>query len=410
MRSIMMQVFSAFAVFCCAMIAQASAEVLVLKGGTVITAPGEKPIAKGVVVIEDGVITAVGKKGGVRIPDDAIVLDLKGMTVTAGFWNSHVHFLERKWAAAAELPAEELEVQLEEMFTQYGVTSVFDLSSDIENTAVLRDRINSGEVNGPRILRVGLGITAPGDELSDMVLAFMGWMNTPLIEAEDADAAGQAAETLLSSGVDGIKLFPTRQGQPLTPAMIAAVTDAAHEAGKPVFFHPNTPAEIADALGAGVDVIVHTTPRSGPWGDDILDFPAERRAALTPTLSLWMNYARHDRASAQEARADTITGQLRDWIDAGGIVLFGTDAGTAAYDPSTEYLLMQRAGMAFDAILASLTTAPADFFGEGDKRGRIAPGLAADIAVLGGDPVALTDVRYVIRDGRVIFKKEQPKQ
>jgi hypothetical protein len=57
------------------------------------------------------------------------VLDCSGLTITAGFWNSHVHFFERKWANAATIPAPELTRQLQEMLTRYGFTSVFDLGS-----------------------------------------------------------------------------------------------------------------------------------------------------------------------------------------------------------------------------------------------------------------------------------------
>jgi hypothetical protein len=63
-----------------------------------------------------------------------------GLTITAGFWNSHVHFLQRKWADAATLPESELTRQLQAMLTQYGFTSVFDTWSMWENTRRLRDR------------------------------------------------------------------------------------------------------------------------------------------------------------------------------------------------------------------------------------------------------------------------------
>jgi imidazolonepropionase-like amidohydrolase len=78
------------------------------------------------------------------------------------------------------------------------------------------------------------------------------------------------------------------------------------------------------------------------------------------------------------------------------------------YDPVEEYALMAEAGMNFRQILASLTTAPAERFGESSRRGRITAGLAADIVVLSGDPAkdvrAFAAVRYAIRGGRVIYQ------
>jgi len=91
-------------------------------------------------------------------------------------------------------------------------------------------------------------------------------------------------------------------------------------------------------------------------------------------------------------------------------VLFGTyiDAGMDDYDPSDEYALMAQAGMTFRQILASLTTAPAEKFGESGRLGRIVPGLVADLVVLNGDPSrdvrAFAAVRYTIRDGKLIYQ------
>ena len=89
--------------------------------------------------------------------------------------------------------------------------------------------------------------------------------------------------------------------------------------------------------------------------------------------------------------------------------MFGTDVGGAGdYDPGDEYALMAEAGMTFRQILVALTTAPAERFGESTRLGRIAPGFAADLVVLNGDPSrdvrAFAAVRYTIRDGKLIYK------
>ena len=81
------------------------------------------------------------------------------------------------------------------------------------------------------------------------------------------------------------------------------------------------------------------------------------------------------------------------------------------YDPSDEYALMADAGMTFREILAALTTTPAAIFGEPATTGRIAPGQPADLVVLDGDPSrnvrALADVRYALRDGAVVYFRDQ---
>src|SRR2546425_2339138 len=91
-------------------------DYLALIGGTIYVSPTEEPIRNGVVLINDGKIAAVGTRAHVRIPHGTQVLDCSGRTITAGFWNSHVHFTERKWTDVPSIPAVELNQQLQDMF------------------------------------------------------------------------------------------------------------------------------------------------------------------------------------------------------------------------------------------------------------------------------------------------------
>ncbi len=86
---------------------------LALVGAKVFVSPSEEPIQDGVVLVEGGKIAAVGSRLSVQVPQTARLFDCSGRTVTAGFWNSHVHLGERKWADAATISAAELERQLQ---------------------------------------------------------------------------------------------------------------------------------------------------------------------------------------------------------------------------------------------------------------------------------------------------------
>ena len=382
---------------------------LALIGATIYTSPSAARIADGVVLVRDGKIADVTGKALVQLPANAEVLDCSGMTIVAGFWNSHVHFFERKWEKAAEVPAAELARQLEDTFARYGFTSVFDTGSMWTNTRRIRDRIESGEVAGPRIRSTGEVLLPPGAMPPDIVVALMGGMKVANPEVADAAQAAAAARMLLEAGVDGIKVFGSgNRGGAMSKDTMAAAVNEAHAAGKPVFVHPNSGKDVLTALDAGVDIIAHTTPSSGPWDGAILDAMMDRHAALTPTLTIWKWYARHDRVSAQDHIVKTETEQLHAWLSAGGEVLFGTDLGAVDPDPSEEYLLMASAGMNFPQILASLTTAPAERFGDAKTLGQIARGFQADLVVLDGDPArdvrALTSVRYALRAGEIIYR------
>jgi imidazolonepropionase-like amidohydrolase len=384
-----------------------------LVGGTIYPGPDENPITDGVVHVHGGSVAAIGSRSRVRPPEHTRILDCSGLTITAGFWNSHVHFFERKWEDAAQIPASELSRQFRDMLSQYGFTSVFDVSSRFSNTSLLRQRVESGEVAGPRIRTTGEGLIPPGALPSDTVLNMMGVMHTPAPEVATPEQASAAASKHLAAQTDAIKIFASspRSG-PVPEEVIRAAADEAHRAGKLLFVHPNSGADVLRSVQAGADIIAHTTPHSGPWDETVIAAMKARRVALTPTLWIWKYYARHDRASIQERIAATSVEQLRAWLAAGGEVLFGTDLGAVDYDPREEYRMMADAGMTFQQILASLTTAPAERFGEASHLGRIQPGMRADIVALRGDPVAdigaLTAAQYTLRDGEVIYDAGEP--
>ena len=395
---------------------------IAIVGATIHTSPAEEPIRDGAVLVEGGKIAAVGRRNSVRIPRETDVIDAAGSTVTAGFWNSHVHFLERMWMDPAKIPAADLTRQFQMMLTQYGFTSVFDIWSSLENTRQLRERVESGEVAGPRIRLTGPAMfpkgaaTTPYMEIAPPASwATLGFMPHDRILLPRVAEAGETAEIgrkLLDAGADGLKMyvaFPGRDGGVVPDAVIEALVKEGHSRGRPVFVHPTTTDGLMAAVRAGVDVLAHTTPQSGPWNANVLTAMSQARVALIPTLSFWRYQVRHERISAADAVEETAVAQLRSWVNAGGAVLFGTDLGwVTAYDPTVEYVLMAKAGMTFPQILASLTTAPAERFGVSDRLGRIAPGLTADLTILRGDPSkdirALAAVDYTIRDGNVIYR------
>ena len=368
----------------------------------------------GAVLIHEGKIAAVGSRASVSIPANVQTLDCTGLTILAGFWNSHVHFIERKWSGAAITPAPELAAQLEAMLTRYGFTSVFDTGSIGENTRGLRQRIESGEVAGPRIHSTGEILAPQGGSPAPGILDALGLMREPVHRGGGRRGGARGGEQLLDAGADGVKLYAATFFPPfaaLPESAIRAAVDEAHRRGKPAFAHPTNRAGLLAAVQGGVDVVVHTTPQAGAWDEAVLGAMKERGVALIPTLKLWHYELRHDREPRRQQFARKGIDQLRAWVESGGMVLFGTDVGYMDdYDPSDEYALMHDAGMTFGQILASLTTAPAERFGASQKLGRVAEGLAADLVVLNGDPAqnarAFAAVRYTIRDGALIYSAD----
>jgi imidazolonepropionase-like amidohydrolase len=247
------------------------------------------------------------------------------------------------------------------------------------------------------------------------ILDVLGFMKPQTQEIGDAEEARAASKKLLDAGTDGIKLYAATWFPPfvdLPESAVRAAAAEAHRRQKLVFAHPTKREAVLTAVRGGADIVVHTTPQSGRWDEAVLTLMKEKQVALIPTLNLWSYELRHDRISDRERFVENGIGQLRAWLGSGGAVLFGTDVGYVSdYDPSDEYTLMTRAGMSFRQILASLTTAPAERFGDSEERGRIAPGFFADLVVLKGDPSqdvrAFSSVEYTLRRGKVIYRASE---
>jgi imidazolonepropionase-like amidohydrolase len=395
--------------------AAAPGGTVTLDAARVYTAPEATPIAPGRVSMRDGKIVAVGPKptGKSTEAGDA---RCSGGVVTAGFQNSHVHFTEDKWNGAGKQPATELSKHLAGMLTRYGFTTVIDTASALENTVALRDRIERHEVLGPRILTAGWALYPPNGipfylrDLPPEVLKQLPQPATP-------EAAAAVVRRNLSGGADVTKLFVlTPQGDGTAQAMPLEIARAAaqetHRRTRLVLAHPTDIPGIRTALTTGVDVLVHTTlgEAKTEWEPALVEQMIARDIAVVPTLKLWgyeLEKAKVPERIIGLAVGDTI-GQLRAFSEAGGQVLFGTDVGyMTEYDPTEEYVLMQQAGLTAAQILASLTTAPASRWKEESRRGRVAPGLDADLVVLNADPVVdvrnFANVRCVYRQGRLIY-------
>ena len=135
----------------CIAIGMARAADLALTGAKIYTSPTDPPIESGSIVVRDGLIVSVGPSSAIKIPHSAKVIDCKGLVITAGFWNSHVHILPPALLHAKDSDARQLDQQLDTMFNRWGFTTVFDIASVLDNTLALRRRIESGELRGPRL-------------------------------------------------------------------------------------------------------------------------------------------------------------------------------------------------------------------------------------------------------------------
>lgn len=380
----------------------AQGQTLAVEVGKAYVSPGAKPLSRATILIRDGKIAEVGPH--VVVPKDVNVLRCPQCSAFAGFWNTHVHFMEPKWGNAATLPVAQLTAQLREMLGRSGFTAVVDTGSDPRDTTALRGRIESGEVSGPRIYTAGLPLFPPNAlpyYLRDLPPPVQALFPQPKTGAEAAEAVAQG----MAAGTDIVKLFTGSIVAPdhIVPMPVdiaqAAVT-AAHSRHQLVFSHATNLAGVQVAVSAGVDVLAHAPEVTDGLSDDLLKQMVRQHMAMIPTLKLF----------AQDSAIGAIRERVKRFHDLGGSLMFGTDIGFLPdYDQREEFRQLELCGFGLKEVLAMLTTVPAERFGVDRRQGRIEAGMEGDLSILAGDPAAsglqaMTDVRYTIRHGKVIYE------
>ena len=303
---------------------------------------------------------------------------------------------------------------LEDMLTRWGFTTVFDIASILANTNAIRARIASGEILGPRILTTGEPFF-PVHGVPSYVVKYLDDNRIILPDDPTMAAAVERVQLEIRDGADGIKIFAGSIERddvlrmPLERAR--AIVQEAHRLHRPVFVHPSNRAGVGIALDSGADALAHVTSDEELWPRALVGRMRAAHMALIPTLTLFDVEAKKGGAplDAHQRFVERAVARLRTYSAAGGDILFGTDVGYIYhFDTSEEFTLMQRAGMSFRQILASLTTNPARRFGFAGHSGRIAVKMDADLTIFRGDPgadiSAFSRVSYTIRAGKVIFR------
>jgi imidazolonepropionase-like amidohydrolase len=403
--------FATFLLFNEILLAQAGTQhdnYLIIKNATVLPSPNDSVYNHSTIIIKNGKIFSISNAGS-PIIKDAEIIDATGCFVVAGFWNSHVHFIESEWSGADTISKTRLENQLQQFLTRYGFDYVFDIGSDLQNTLSIKQRIETKQIKGPNIFTTGMLLAPPGGQ--PVYLSFK------LPELTSALSAKKIVTKAIDSGADAIKIYSgsivSNSGRIvyMPAATIQAVTATAHNFNKLVFAHPQTDSGVVLAVQNGVDIIAHTTLHK-IWSDSLINEMVAKHISLTPTLKLY------DFLMAQQHLPDSVINELMKppllelgkFLKMGGQVLFGTDVGYMSdYDPGKEYIYMQKAGLSFRQILATLTTAPASRFARGLTTGRIQKNMDADLIVLSASPFDnienLTRVLYTIKHGEIIYRK-----
>jgi len=354
--------------------------------------------------VEGGRITAIESTAA------GTSIDLRGYTVMPGWIDTHVHLdshFDRTGRIATDSePALEaaMGIALAAWETLMGgFTTVQSVGDPGERP--LRDAIRDRGVPGPRVLTslgwiVGRGdSTGTPDELRAMVRAR---------QAEGADLIKIFASTSQRVGAR-----PT-----LSEAQLRILCDEARAAGMRSMVHAYR-SQVSVAARAGCDQVEHATYASA---EDIAT-AARLGTVISPQVGLVVqNYIANKERYLGEGNytEEGMATMLRDLpLDfdicriavstPGAKVVFSTDATAGAHGRNAEEFLgrVEHCGQTPMAALVSAQSVAAQAIGMGDQMGRLAPGYAADIIALDGDPLAdLTAVRRVVfvMRGGVVYK------
>ncbi|WP_448213952.1 amidohydrolase family protein [Colwellia sp. MEBiC06753] len=407
----------------------ALADIKVIHAGELLAVPGEKPLKKHTLVIENGKIKQV-EKGFVAAKDygdDAELIDLSSSFVMPGMMDMHVHlqFEYGSDRAAEKLKLSDADVAMHSVHyanktLMAGFTTVRDLLSESEQMYALRDGIEKGWIDGPRIIAAaGVSVTGGHLDVDGMAPDLLALKTAPTVCDGPYDCR-KITRYAIKYGADMIKIASTGgvlsntntgTGQQMEDDELQEIVKTAHSLGRKVTSHAHAAEGINAALRAGVDSIEH-----GSYADkESIKLFKKTGAYLVPTLLAGDTVVTMAKASERmpapvKEKAIRVGGDMMEHFTrsykAGVKIAFGTDSGVSNHGINArEAVLMHQAGMTTSDILKSATVNAADLIGMSDSLGTLEVGKYADIIATDASPLTnieeLLDVDFVMKGGKV---------
>jgi imidazolonepropionase-like amidohydrolase len=386
-------------------------------------------IENAIILMSGGKVTAVG--AGLAIPPGAQVVQLPEATCLPGLIDVHVHLTMNPTDAGYEalgisVPRSTVTgVRNARRTLLAGFTTVRNVGADGYSDVALRDGIEAGDIDGPRMFVSGPALGITGGHCDNNLLAPEFHYTAPSV-ADGPWAARAKVREVIKYGADVIKICASggvlsKGDQPGTPQYtleeMQAIADEAHKLGRKVAAHAHGTQSIKDAIRAGIDSVEHSS---------LIDDEGIALAKQHGTFLVFDIYndtfileegAKHGmlpESIEKERRLGKLQREnFRRAMLGGARMAFGTDAGVYPHgDNARQFAVMTEYGMKpLDAIRTATANA-AELLGRGKEMGVIAQGSYADVIAVAGDPrtdVTLLDhVKFVMKNGRV-YKNEWEK-
>ena len=404
------------------------AQKTILHCGSLIDVKTQTVLKNRSIVVEGKKIISVSE-GFLSPGKGDVVINLKDKTVMPGLIDSHVH-LESETNPGAYLdrfvknPGDVAYQAL--VYAKKNLMAGFTTVRDLGGTHVvisLRNAINKGLVEGPRIFTAGVTIGTTGghaDDTNGINEAFKKDLGPEDGVVNGVADAAKAVRQRYKEGSDLIKITATGgvlsyakdgAGAQFTDEEVRTIVQTAKDYGFKVAAHAHGKEGMKRAVLGGVSSIEHGTFMD----EEVMELMKKMGTYYVPTViagrsvadsSKIPNYYPEMVAKKAAAIGPIIQGTFGKAYKAGVKIAFGTDAGVFGHGKNGyEFILMNEAGMPALEAIKSATVNAADLLGQSDLIGSIEPGKAADIIAVPGDPVAdvklMTKVNFVMKDGKV---------
>ncbi|MFN3945881.1 MAG: amidohydrolase family protein [Allosphingosinicella sp.] len=410
--------------------APASAETVVVTADRLVDVLAGRTVERPVVVITDGRIVSVVGEGAARpvIPEGATRIDLPGKTLLPGLIDMHVHldsnpryggytrlrFTDHFWTAQGVANARAM--------LEAGFTTIRNVGSRDFSDVGIKEAIEEGIIEGPRIVPAGHSLGATGGHCDNNLLppsyqATRGGVadGPQALRSRAREQRKYGAEVIKACATGGVFSRNTGVGQQqLTLEELSAIVAEARQLGMTTAAHAHGTEGIKAAIEAGFTTIEHAS---------FLDDEAIRMAIRRGTF-LSMDIYNTEYTLAEGERNNVLPENLekerqvgtrqresfRRSVELGARHVFGSDAGVYPHGTGgRQFARMVQFGMTPMQAIQAATANAAEALARTADLGAIAPGRFGDMIAVDGDPLRdislLESVPVVIKGGRLVVDR-----
>jgi imidazolonepropionase-like amidohydrolase len=404
-----------------------SAADLVITNARVFTATGADVIERGNVVIAGERIESI--TSGPVDTAGATVIDATGKMVMPGLIDAHLHaffslpsldgtvtdiIFPRSDAEARAYIRGPLQKKLI-AYLEQGFTSLLSVIDFWPYILDVRNQLATGDLRGPRLFAAG-GVFIPLG--NHYICGGNAWCDEhTAVYISTAAQARDWVQRYADSGVDLLVHDSLSNPPRLSPTVLKALIDAAHERNLKVFLTQSDATNVVELVAAGIDGFLHPPKRTADYDGSLVAPAAVRHLPVAITIGSYEEMYRLGNASVDQLRSYRIRRQnILKLLELGAIPVFGSDLGDKPGTTPRDIIrivttAMTGVGLTREQVLQAATRNAAQVLLGQHDLGTLEPGSFADIIIVDGDPIidlnALANVEIVIKGGEVVVDKRR---